>query len=63
MSDINLGAERENINNRKSIEFESYCAAVCVCYELLLDVLEGSMDLAASSPPRTKISSQEDPKA
>ena len=60
VSDINLGAEKENTNNRKSKEFESYCAAVCVCYEILLDVLEGSMDRAAtSSPTRTLISSQE----
>ena len=59
MSDVNLGAERENTNNRKSQEFESYCAAVCVCYEILLDVLEGSMDQAATSPIRTLISCQE----
>ena len=46
MSDINQNTERESLNSKKLKEFRKFCASVCVCYELLLDLVEESMDLA-----------------
>ena len=47
VSDLNLSAERENLNLKKQNEFRSFCTSVSICYEIILDVVEHSLQLAA----------------
>ena len=47
VSDLNLSAERENLNLKKQKEFRSFCDSVSICYEVVLDIVEHSLLLVA----------------
>jgi hypothetical protein len=53
VSDINLSTERENLNNKKQKEFKTFCASVCICYETLLDIVEGAIDMSTTTSAST----------